>query len=178
MESFLNGQSGGHHSGTLVLVAIPMMKIELLLTIAVSKLCGSMSPHPLETLKKGFSELFRNIKDRKGKLNVRLSQGEAISPSDKQWLDNEGNTIDDERILEALELAPDYNKAVAKLDSNEQEIMRKLREWAGCGSSAKVVGKKWMCLVWPNLMFFRPSQWSAITLPWRTMLWHKNLRNS
>ena len=76
---------------------------------------------------------------------MMLSWGEAISPSDKQWLDNEGNTIDEECILEALESAPDYNKAVAKLDSNGQEIVRKLREWAGCGLSAKVAGKKWMC---------------------------------
>ena len=36
MESFLNGRSSGHHSGTLVLVAVSMMKIELLLTISVT----------------------------------------------------------------------------------------------------------------------------------------------
>ena len=66
-----------------------------------------MSPNPLDILKKGFSEFFRNIKDRKDKLNASLSRGEAISPSDEQWLDNEGNTIDEEHILEALELAPD-----------------------------------------------------------------------
>jgi hypothetical protein len=55
-------------------------------------------------------------------------------------LDNEGNTIDEEHILEMLELAPDYNRAVAKLDSNGQEIVR--RDWAGCGASAKVAGNK------------------------------------
>lgn len=101
-----------------------------------------MSPNPLDILKKGFSEFFREIKDRKDRLNAKLSRGEAISPSDEQWLDNEGNTIDEERILEALELAPDYNKAIAELDRNGQEIVRKLREWAGCGPSAEVTGNK------------------------------------
>jgi hypothetical protein len=101
-----------------------------------------MPPNPLEILKRGYSEFLRKIKDRKDKLNVKLSRGEAISTSDEQWLDNEGNTINEERILETLELAPDYNRAVAELDSNGQEIVRKLRDWAGCGASAKVAGNK------------------------------------
>ena len=102
-----------------------------------------MSPNPLEVLKSGFSVLFGKIKDRKDKLNTKLSRGEAISPSDEHWLDNEGNTIDEERILEALESAPDYEKAAAELDSNGQEIVRKLKEWAGHGASvAKVAGNK------------------------------------
>ena len=104
-----------------------------------------MSPNPLDILKKCFSKFFRNIKDRKDKLNASLSWGKAISPSDKQWLDNEGNTIDNERILEALEVAPDYNKAITELDRNGQEIVRKLREWASCGPSAKVTGNKQKC---------------------------------
>lgn len=101
-----------------------------------------MPPNPLQILKRGFSELFGKIKERKDKLNAKLSQGEAISPSDEQWLDNEGNTIDEERILEALESALDYNRAIAELDSNGQDIVRKLREWAGHGASAKVAGNK------------------------------------
>jgi hypothetical protein len=101
-----------------------------------------MSPNPLEILKRGFSEFFRKIKDRKDQLTAKLSRGEVISPSDEQWLDNEGNTIDEERILEALGSAPDYNRAVAELDSNGQEIVRKLREWAGHSASAKAAGNK------------------------------------
>jgi hypothetical protein len=101
-----------------------------------------MSPNPLEILKRGFSEFFRKIKDRKDQLTAKLSRGEVISPSDEQWLDNEGNTIDEECILEALGSALDYNRAVAELDSNGQEIVRKLREWAGHGASAKAAGNK------------------------------------
>jgi hypothetical protein len=102
-----------------------------------------MSPNPLKILKRGFSKFFQTIKDRKDKLNVKLSQGEVISPSDEQWLDNEGNTIDEEHILEALESALDYNRAVAELDINGQEIVRKLWEWAGHSASAKAAGNKW-----------------------------------
>jgi hypothetical protein len=87
-----------------------------------------MSPNPLEILKKGFTEFSGTIKNRKNKLTEKLSQGEAISPSDEQWLDNEGNTIDEERVLEALELAPDYKKAVSKLDINGKAIVRKLTQ--------------------------------------------------
>ena len=102
-----------------------------------------MSSIPLEVLKRGFSEFSRKINIRKDKLNAKLSQGEAISISDKQWLDNDGNTIDKEHILEALELAPDYKKAAAELDDNRQGIMKKLKEWAGYGTSlAKVAGNK------------------------------------
>jgi hypothetical protein len=103
-----------------------------------------MSPNPLEILKKGFTEFSGTIKNRKNKLTEKLSRGEAISPSDEQWLDNEGNTIDEERVLEALESAPDYEKAVSKLDINGKGIVRKLREWAG--ASAKVAGNKRKCM--------------------------------
>ena len=106
-----------------------------------------MSPNPLELLKRGFSKFIGKIKKRKDILNVKLSRGEAISSSDEQWLDNEGNTVDEERILEALESAPDYNRAVAELDGNGQEVVRKLKEWAGHSASvAKVAGNKWKCV--------------------------------
>ena len=57
-------------------------------------------------------------KDRKDKLNAKLSWGEPISPSDEEWLDHEGNTVDEEHILETLNLAPDYEGAVAEFDNH------------------------------------------------------------
>ncbi|KAI9443037.1 hypothetical protein H4582DRAFT_2072114 [Lactarius indigo] len=90
-----------------------------------------MSRNPLGILKRGFTELTGKIKDRKDKLNAKLSWGEAIFPSDEQWLDNEGNTVDEHHILEVLESAPDYERAVAELDNNGKAIVNKLREWAG-----------------------------------------------
>ncbi|KAH8985149.1 hypothetical protein EDB92DRAFT_2029269 [Lactarius akahatsu] len=99
-----------------------------------------MSLNPLKVLKRGFSEFSGKIKERKDTLIKKLSRGEAISPSDEQWLDHEGNTIDEECILEVLQSAPDYERAVSELDDDGKAIVRKLREWAG--ASTKVAGNK------------------------------------
>ncbi|PPQ82456.1 hypothetical protein CVT25_007253 [Psilocybe cyanescens] len=65
---------------------------------------------------------------------------EALSSSDELWLDNEANTIDEERILEVLETASNYEHGVAQLDDAGKAIVWKLREWAG--DLAKVTGNK------------------------------------
>ena len=101
------------------------------------------SPLEIQILKKGLAKLSGNIRNRKDRLTAKLSRGETISLSDEQWLDNEGNTIDEERILDVLQSAPDYGKAVDQLSDNEKAIVKKLREWAGV--SAKVAGKKRKC---------------------------------
>lgn len=115
-------------------------------TLCPPKSLPYISPglNPLEVLKKGLTELSGTITNRKNKLTEKLSWGEAISPSDEQWLDNEGNTVYEERILEVLESAPDYGKAVLKLDNNGKAIVRKLQEWAG--ASAKVTRNKRKCM--------------------------------
>ncbi|KAH9058006.1 hypothetical protein EDB83DRAFT_2520871 [Lactarius deliciosus] len=102
-----------------------------------------MSQNPLGILKKGFAEFLGKIKARKDKLNAKLSWGEAISLSDEQWLDNEGNAVNEHRILEVLESAPDYERAVAELDNNRKAIVSKLREWAG--ALTKVARNKQKC---------------------------------
>ena len=77
-----------------------------------------MFSNPLETHTKGFAHFLGKTKDRKDKLNAKLSWGEPISPSDEEWLDHEGNTVDEEHILETLNLAPDYEGAVAEFDNH------------------------------------------------------------
>jgi hypothetical protein len=99
-----------------------------------------MSLKPLEILKKGFTQLSNKIKDRKNELNAKLARKEAISSSEEEWLDNEGNTVDEQRVLDILELAPDYEKGVEQLDYKGKAIVQKLRELAG--DVAKVTGNK------------------------------------
>lgn len=102
---------------------------------------------------------------------MKLSRGEAISTSDEQWLDNEGNTINEERILETLELAPDYNRAVAELDSNGQEIVRKLRDWAG-------LCKLWVSGVSHNFMLGHRPRSGDLAQQIEILDWHdKNGKN-
>ncbi|TFK38962.1 hypothetical protein BDQ12DRAFT_722817 [Crucibulum laeve] len=85
----------------------------------------------LNILKKDFNKLLENIKDRRDKLNAKLSQGESISSSGKEWLDHEGNTIDEQCILDALESASDYERGWERLDEAGKGIVKRLREWAG-----------------------------------------------
>jgi hypothetical protein len=71
-----------------------------------------MSLKPLDILKKGFAKLSRTVKDRRDELTTKLAWGETISPSNEDWLDNEGNTVDKKHILDLLESASDYERGV------------------------------------------------------------------
>jgi hypothetical protein len=55
------------------------------------------------------------------------------------WLDREGNTVDEQRVIEILEAASDYERGVEGLDEPGKAIVKKLREWAG--DLAKLQGK-------------------------------------
>ena len=100
-----------------------------------------MAPKPLEVLKKGFAKFTETIKTRKKELSAKLARAETISSSDEHWLDNEGNTVDEQCVLDTLESASDYERGIERLDENGKTIVKKLREWAG--DLAKVTGNKW-----------------------------------
>ena len=77
-------------------------------------------------------------------LTIKLSRQEDILSIDDHWLDNKGNTINKQRILETLKLASDYKTKVAQLDDNGKVIVKKLQELAGdLDLLAKVAEKKW-----------------------------------
>jgi len=99
-----------------------------------------MTLKPLEILKNGLSKFKKTIEVRKDELNRKLARKETISSSDERWLDNEANIIDEQRILETLESASDYERGVEKLDDKGKAIVKKLRQWAG--DLVKVAGKK------------------------------------
>ena len=99
-----------------------------------------MTPDRLNILKEGLSKFLKTVKDRKDKLNAKLSRKEPISSADEQWLDYEANTVEEQRILDDLEAASDYERGLAQLDEAGKGIVKKLREWAG--DLAKVAGKK------------------------------------
>ena len=103
-----------------------------------------MTLKPLDILKKGFAKLTQTITKKRDDLNIKLSRQEDISSADEHWLDNEGNTIDEQRILEKLESASDYKTGVAQLDDNGKAIVKKLQELADdLDLLAKVAGEKW-----------------------------------
>jgi predicted RNase H-like nuclease (RuvC/YqgF family) len=99
-----------------------------------------MTLKPLEILKNGLSKIKKTIQVRKDELDGKLARKETISAADEHWLDNEANIIDEERLLETLESASDYERGIEKLDDKGKAIVKKLRQWAG--DLANVTGKK------------------------------------
>ena len=99
-----------------------------------------MASKPLDILKKGLVKLKNSFKAKKEDLEAKLSRQESISSSDEQWLDNEGNTIYEQCVIDTLESSSNYEQGLDNLDKAEKVIVKKLREWAG--DLAKTVGKK------------------------------------
>lgn len=44
-----------------------------------------------------------------------------MSEADKQWLDHEGNVVEEQVLLDKLEAASDYERAVGKLGDPEKQ---------------------------------------------------------
>ena len=106
----------------------------------VCKHYSSMTLKPLEILKKGLAKLSQKTKAKRDELKAKLSRSETISSADERWLDGDGNLVDEQRVLDTLESASDYDRGVERLDINGKAIVQKLREWAG--DLAKIAGKK------------------------------------
>ena len=64
-----------------------------------------MANGTLAILRKGLSTLKLNTKKRKDILIARLTNKEKISAADEHWLDNAGNEVDEQQILDELEAA-------------------------------------------------------------------------
>ena len=63
--------------------------------------------------------------------------------SDEDWLDGEGNLVNEERVVQDLEEASDYERGLGRLDAEGRGIVQKLQV-LGHGQSA-AVGKKRKC---------------------------------
>ena len=63
---------------------------------------------PVDILKKGLAKLTASVRAHKDTLKAKLVKREPISLSEELWLDNEANIVDEECVLEALELALEY----------------------------------------------------------------------
>ncbi len=109
-----------------------------------------MALKPLDILKKGLAKFSSQIKDRKDDLNAKLSRKETISSADEQWLDHDANTVDEQRVLDTLEEASDYERGVGQLDKDGKKIVKKLREWAGdlAGNKQKCTS---FCTLWNSI---------------------------
>ena len=61
-----------------------------------------MSENPIQVLQKGLRKLKDSVKSRKNNLLTRLNRKEKISDEDEEWLDNTGNLVDEECVVDLL----------------------------------------------------------------------------
>jgi len=95
---------------------------------------------PLEAIKKGLNILKEQTHKRKTKLKADLQVKKKLSEEDEQWLDGEGNLMDEERVVDLLERASDYERSLAQLDSKDKSVIQKLHDLANASSNGP--GKK------------------------------------
>ena len=101
-----------------------------------------MTLKPLDVLKKGLSKITQSFEVHRDELNAKLARKESISSLDEHWLDHEGNTVDEQCVLETLEADSDYEHGVEQLDEAEKTVVKNLGEWAGDLNFSKGCGKK------------------------------------
>ncbi|KAF8136569.1 hypothetical protein EV363DRAFT_742552 [Boletus edulis] len=91
---------------------------------------------PIDALKKGLIKLCDQIRERKEHLTAELRIGAPISDADQEWLDGEGNLIDEERVVEALDGASNYELSFERLSEEDKTIAQKLQKLAGGGGKS------------------------------------------
>jgi hypothetical protein len=94
---------------------------------------------PIEVLKKGLAKLHNQIREQKARLDVELKASRPISEVDQDWLDGDGNLVDEEKVVEILDSASDYERGLDRLDSQAKPIVQKLQKLAGGPKSASLV---------------------------------------
>ena len=75
-----------------------------------------------------------------------------MSSDNEKWLDNEGNTVDEDRVVDVLKRAHTPERILNKMDAADKEVMRKLRKLGG--DIPKLAGNqhKCKCLIVSNLV--------------------------
>ena len=76
------------------------------------------------------SALHNQVQKRKVKLTTELKAGWSISEADTEWLDGEGNLIDEEHVVGALEDASDYEQYIKQLSLEDKAIVQRLHDLA------------------------------------------------
>ena len=65
--------------------------------------------------KRGLKTLRKQTDSRKLKIQADLNAQKRITESDEAWLDGEGNLVDEERVINLLENASDYDQGFKSL---------------------------------------------------------------
>jgi hypothetical protein len=86
---------------------------------------------PLDILKNALSKLKKSTEKRRKALLDLLSKKEKLSDTDEDWLDTGGNLVDEQRVIEELDTASDFERGVQRLSDNGRAALGRLRQAAG-----------------------------------------------
>ena len=89
----------------------------------------------MEILKKSLAKLQQQIRDRKAMIEGKLKARQPISDSDEEWLDNGGNLVDEEWVVDALDNVLDYEWGFERLNSYDKLVVKKLKNLARSGAA-------------------------------------------
>ena len=105
------------------------------LLMATSKLA-------LGVLLRGLQKLKKDVKERSERLQEELKAKQKISKEDEAWLDGAGNLVDEERVIELLKDAADYQKGLEQLSNGDREVVERLRALGDSGAETLGVASK------------------------------------
>jgi hypothetical protein len=95
----------------------------------------------IELLRTGFAAFEKHVKKRKASIQERLKRKERVDDEDSAWLDGPANLIDEQRALELLENASDYEQALSRLGDGLQAAVQRMKEFAA-GMKSSVIALK------------------------------------
>ncbi|KAH0825866.1 hypothetical protein J3R83DRAFT_7789, partial [Lanmaoa asiatica] len=81
------------------------------------------------------AKLCEQVRERKARLTSILRAGGSILDNDQEWLDGEGNLIDEERVVEVLDDAFDYECGLQRLGPEGKIVVQQLEKLVGGGKS-------------------------------------------
>ena len=89
-----------------------------------------MNKVSLVTLKNGLRRLQGISQKRKDSLQERLARSEKISAKDETWLDNAGNYIDEQALLDVLAAASDFDGKMKNLTPEQSTLVDQMTKAA------------------------------------------------
>jgi hypothetical protein len=95
----------------------------------------------LDALKQGLKKLWDQTHAWKSVLEATLKANQQISEADEEWLDNAGNLVDEEQVVDLLDKALDLESALQGLDAPDKSIVQQLMELGNDGKSAPLTKK-------------------------------------
>jgi hypothetical protein len=117
----------------------------IVLGTLIHSLLMATSKLALGILLRGLQKLKKDVEERRERLQKELKAKQKISEEDEAWLDGAGNLVDEERVIQLLKDAADYEKGLEQLSNGDRDVVERLKALGDSGGRAEgpgVAGKK------------------------------------